>query len=92
MARSTWKLSADEGRRRSGAVLPALVHIRGAERLSTLVRLVGDESSEQRSGRERVLTRLVEVLLIEAEYLLAWRMAVAKDLLRRHDFGLEEVA
>ena len=26
------------------------------------------------------------------EYLLAWRMAVAKDLLRRHDFGLAEVA
>jgi AraC-like DNA-binding protein len=25
-------------------------------------------------------------------YLLAWRMAVAKDLLRRHDFGLAEVA
>lgn len=26
------------------------------------------------------------------EYLLAWRMAVARDLLRRHDFGLAEVA
>jgi AraC-like DNA-binding protein len=26
------------------------------------------------------------------EYLLAWRMAVAKDLLRRHDFELTEVA
>ena len=26
------------------------------------------------------------------EYLLAWRMAVAKDLLRRHDRGLAEVA
>jgi transcriptional regulator GlxA family with amidase domain len=26
------------------------------------------------------------------EYLLAWRMAVAKDLLRRNDFGLSEVA
>jgi len=26
------------------------------------------------------------------EYLLAWRMAVAKDLLRRHDFGIAEVA
>ena len=26
------------------------------------------------------------------EYLLAWRMAVAKDLLRRHDFGVAEVA
>jgi AraC-like DNA-binding protein len=26
------------------------------------------------------------------EYLLAWRMAVAKGLLRRHDFRLDEVA
>jgi AraC-like DNA-binding protein len=140
------------------SLLPALVHVRGAERLSLLVRLVGEESSERRPGRELVLTRLVEVLLIEAlrstsgedappgllrgladarlasamrqmhgqlarswtmaqlaktaglsrsafferftrtvglppmEYLLAWRMSVAKDLLRRHDFGLEEIA
>jgi AraC-like DNA-binding protein len=140
------------------SLLPALVHVRGAERLSVLVSLVSEESSERRSGRDLVLTRLVEVLLIEAlrstsgddappgllrgladvqlasamrqmhgqlarswtvaqlakaaglsrsafferftrtvglrpmEYLLAWRMAVAKDLLRRHDFGLAEVA
>ncbi|WP_438022602.1 AraC family transcriptional regulator [Sorangium sp. So ce233] len=140
------------------SLLPALVHVRGVERLSTLVRLVGDESREQRSGRDLVLTRLVEVLLIEAlrwtsaedappgllrgladprlapairqmhsqlarswtvaalaktaalsrsafferfsrtvglppmEYLLAWRMAVARDLLRRHDLGIAEVA
>ncbi len=26
------------------------------------------------------------------EYLLAWRMTIATDLLRRHDFGLQEVA
>jgi AraC-like DNA-binding protein len=26
------------------------------------------------------------------EYLLAWRMAVAKDLLRRHDLAIGEVA
>jgi AraC-like DNA-binding protein len=26
------------------------------------------------------------------EYLLAWRMAVAKDLLRRHDLDIGEVA
>jgi AraC-like DNA-binding protein len=26
------------------------------------------------------------------EYLLAWRMAVAKNLLRRHDLGIGEVA
>ncbi|MDQ0464049.1 AraC-like DNA-binding protein [Caulobacter ginsengisoli] len=140
------------------SLLPALVHVRGAERLSLLVRLVGEESGEQRSGRDLVLTRLVEVLLIEAlrstsgedappgllrgladarlaqaigqmhgqlgrswtmaqlarqaalsrsafferftrtvglppmEYLLAWRMAVAQDLLRRRDLGLAEVA
>src|SRR5215510_8522472 len=140
------------------SLLPAVVHVRGVERLSVLVRLVGDESSEQRSGRDLVLTRLVEVLLIEAlrstsgedappgllrgladarlapairqmhgqlarswtvallaktsalsrsafferftrtvglppmEYLFAWRMAVAKDLLRRDDLGLADVA
>lgn len=140
------------------SLLPALVHVRGVERLSTLVRLVGEESMERRSGRELVLSRLVEVLLIEAlratpgeaapagllrglsdarlapalrqmhgkvarpwtvaqlakvaalsrsafferfeknvglrpmEYLLAWRMAVAKDLLRRHELPLTEVA
>jgi len=107
------------------------------------VRLVGEESSERRTGRDLVLTRLVEVLLIEAlrstpgedappgllrgladarlarameemhrniarswtvaelarpaalspmEYLVAWRMTVAKDLLRRPDLGVAEVA
>lgn len=140
------------------SLLPALIHVRGVERLATLVRLVGDESKQQRSGRDLVLTRLVEVLLIEAlrstsgddatpgllrgladarlapairqmhaqlgrswtvaqlaktaalsrstfferfirtvglppmEYLLSWRMAVARDLLRRHDLGIAEVA
>ena len=140
------------------SLLPSVIHVRGVERLSTLVRLVGAESIEQRAGRELVLTRLVEVLLIEAlraspgddappgllrgladarlapalrqmhrqlaraltvpqlartsalsrsaffdrftrtvglppmEYLLAWRMAVAKDLLRRHGVGIAEVA
>jgi len=140
------------------SLLPAVVHVRGIERLSVLVRLVGDEANEQRSGRDLVLTRLVEILLIEAlrstsgddappgllrgladsrlapairqmhgqlarswtvaqlaktvalsrsafferftrtvglppmEYLLAWRMAVARDLLLRHDLGIAEVA
>ena len=140
------------------SLLPSLVHVRSVERLSTLVRLVGEEATEQRSGRDLVLTRLVEVLLIEAlrlapgddappgllrgladmqlapairqmhnqiarswtvaqlaraaalsrsafferftrtvglppmEYLLAWRMAVAKDLLHRRDLGVGEVA
>jgi hypothetical protein len=33
------------------SLLPPLVHLRGIERLSVLVRLVGEEASEQRSGR-----------------------------------------
>jgi transcriptional regulator GlxA family with amidase domain len=140
------------------SLLPALVHVRGVERLSTLVRLVGEESGERRAGRELILGRLVEILLVEAlratggentppgllrgladarlapairrmhgevarswtvaelakaaalsrssffdrftrtvglppmEYLLGWRMAVAKDLLRRRELGLAEVA
>jgi AraC-like DNA-binding protein len=140
------------------SLLPDVVHVRGVERLSLLVRLVRDETSEQRAGRDLVLARLVEVLLVEAlrssagedappgllrgladprlaaafrhmhgdlaqpwtvaqlakrsglsrsaffdrftrivgmppmEYLLAWRMSVAKDLLRREDVGLAEVA
>ncbi len=140
------------------SLLPGFFHLRGAPRLATLVRLVAEESSERRSGRELVLSRLVEILLVEAlrgapgddappgllrglsdarlapalrqmhaqlarawtvpqlakvaalsrsafferftrnvgmppmEYLLAWRMAVAKDLLRRRELGIEEVA
>jgi len=140
------------------SLLPAMVHIRGIERLSVLVRLVGEEAGGQGAGRDLVLARLVEILLIEAlratqgnkappgllrgladaraaealrqmhgeperawtveelarqagmsrsaffdrftrtvglrpmEYLLGWRMAVAKDLLRRRDLALDEVA
>ena len=140
------------------SLLPAVVHVRGIERLSTLVRLVGEESGASRPGRDLVLSRLVEVLLVEAlrttpaedaspgllrgladerlapairqmhdqvarpwtvamlarsaalsrsafferftrtvglapmAYLLAWRMAVAKDLLRRLDISVGDVA
>jgi AraC-like DNA-binding protein len=140
------------------SLLPKLVHVRGIERLALLVTLVREESSEVRSGKELVLTRLVEVLLIEAlratsgadappgllrglcdarlapairamhaqlakswtvaelgkvaglsrssfferfvktvgippmEYLLAWRMAIARDLLSRSDAAIGEVA
>lgn len=140
------------------SLLPGLIHVRGVARLSTLVKLVAEESGKQQPGRDLVLTRLVEVLLIEAlrstsgqdappgllrgladvrlapamqqmhghlarpwtmaqlakkaalsrsafferftrtvglppmEYLLAWRMSVAKDLLRRGSYGLGEVA
>jgi hypothetical protein len=38
--------------------LPALVHVRGAERLSVLVRLVSEESSGHKAGRNLALTRL----------------------------------
>lgn len=140
------------------SLLPQFVHVRGEQRLATLVQLVGGESREQRPAREVVLARLLEVLLIEAlrstagtaaspglvrglsdvrlaaairamhgqpmrawtvvelakeaalsrsaffdrfsravgvapmEYLLAWRMALAKDLLRRNEGGVAEIA
>jgi len=140
------------------SLLPAVVHVKGAARLSLLVRLVGEESADQRPGRDLMLSRLVELLLIESlrstsarnappgmlrglgderlglalnkmhaqvahpwtvaqlakvaalsrstfferftrtvgvapmEYLLAWRMAIAKDLLGHYDLGIAEVA
>ncbi|SEK38309.1 AraC-type DNA-binding protein [Stigmatella aurantiaca] len=140
------------------SLLPALVHVRGVERLPALVQLVRDEASDQRSGRDLVLTRLVELLLIEAlrstpgdnappgllrgladarlapairqmhghltrpwtvaqlaksaalsrsaffdrftrtvglppmGYLLDWRMAVARGLLRRRELAITEIA
>lgn len=48
------------------SLLPTLVHLRGAERLQMLVKLIGDESGTKRAGRDLLLTRLVEALLIEA--------------------------
>ncbi|MEQ5836217.1 AraC family transcriptional regulator [Marinobacter sp. NFXS9] len=48
------------------SLLPRFIHIRGEHRLGTLVKLVGDESRAQRPAREEVLSRLLEVLLIEA--------------------------
>ncbi|MGI4813387.1 MAG: cupin domain-containing protein [Janthinobacterium lividum] len=140
------------------SLLPQLVHVRGEQRLATLVQLVREESREQRPAREVVLLRLLEVLLIEAlrcmtgthaspglvrgladgrlavairrmhehptrawtvaelakeaalsrstfferfsravgvapmEYLLTWRMALAKDLLRRNEGRIAEIA
>lgn len=140
------------------SLLPVLLHLRGMQRLSVLVKLVREESLEQRPGRDHVLVRLVEVLLVEAlrsiaeteapagllrgladsklaaamrlmhgdpsrswtveelarkaalsrsaffarftsavglppmEYLLAWRMALAKDLLRKDDAAIATVA
>ncbi len=48
------------------SLLPQLMHVRRQARLVTLVQLVGEESQQQRPGRELVLSRLVEVLLIES--------------------------
>jgi AraC-like DNA-binding protein len=138
-------------------LLPQLVHIRCAGRLAQLVTLVREESRGQLPARDVVLSRLLEVLLIEAlrlttgamsqglargladlrishairamherpsqswtmadlareaalsrstfferfkrtvgvapmAYLLAWRMALAKQLLRKNESGLAEIA
>lgn len=48
------------------SLLPTQVHVRGVERLSVLVRMLVDEAQEQRAGRDLVLGRLVEILLVEA--------------------------
>jgi AraC-like DNA-binding protein len=140
------------------SLLPELVHVRGEERLATLVHLVGQEARDQRPAREVVLARLLEVLLIEAlrsdsgataspglvrgladvrlaaairamhaqpakpwnvvefakvatlsrstfferfsrsvgmapmEYLLAWRMALAKNMLRKREGAIAKIA
>ncbi len=140
------------------SLLPQLVHVRGQDRLTTLVEQVNGETRACRPGRDVVLARLLEVLLIEAlrsttgpaappgllrgladnhlavalrgihdgptrgwtvaelarvaalsrstfferfrrevgvspmEYLLGWRMALAKDLLRRNRLGVAVVA
>ena len=140
------------------SLLPRLVHVRGEQRLATLVQLVREETRAQRPARDVVLSRLLEVLLIEAlrsaadtqappglvraladcrlalairgmherpthawtvaelaktaalsrssfferfsrevgvapmEYLLGWRMALAKDLLRRGAGRMAEIA
>jgi AraC-like DNA-binding protein len=140
------------------SLLPRMIHIRNGRRLTQFVKLLGDEADRDDPGRDLILARLVEILLIEAlraasphesqpgllrgmadpkiaaalrkmhgdterpwtaadlareagmsrsaffgrfarmvgtgpmEYLLAWRMAVAKSLLRSEDVSLDEVA
>ena len=140
------------------SLLPRLVHVRGQGRLTTLVELVNEETRGDRPGRDVVLCRLLEILLIEAlrsttdpapppgllrgladgqigvalrrmhdcptrawtvvelareaalsrslfferfrrelgvtpmDYLLGWRIALAKDLLRRERAGVAQVA
>lgn len=138
-------------------LLPALIHARGEERLTTLIQLAVQESRADRPGREVILARLMEVLFIEAlrscapdcprgilkglgddrvaaairrmhehpatpwtvaalaraaamsrsaffdrfrrtvgmapmEYLLHWRMVLAKDMLRGREISVGEIA
>lgn len=140
------------------SLLPAVVHVQGSDRLMQLVQMVGDEYRDKKPGNEYMLSRLVEMLLVEAmrwttagnappgllrglgderlamalkqiharidhtwtvselakaaalsrstffdrftrtvgvppmEYVLAWRMEIAKDLLRRDGLSVTEVA
>jgi AraC-like DNA-binding protein len=55
-------------------LLPETIHIRAAEsdtsRLTRIIDLIMEEYAAERSGRDMILERLVEVLLVEA---LRWR-------------------
>lgn len=50
-------------------LLPSVIHIRreeaGATRVRRIVELIGEEADAQRPGRDLILARLVEVLLVE---------------------------
>ncbi|MGM4985954.1 AraC family transcriptional regulator [Rhizobium sp. 11_C7_N12_5] len=48
------------------SLLPEVIHVQGEERLMMLVGMINDETSADRTAREMVLHRLLEVLLIEA--------------------------
>lgn len=48
------------------SLLPPVVHVRGERRLTTLVKLLDQEARSNRPARDVVLTRLLEILLIEA--------------------------
>jgi AraC-like DNA-binding protein len=48
------------------SLLPGVVHVRGSARLSLLVQMVGEESAGQQPGSEYMLSRLAELLLVEA--------------------------
>ncbi|MET7143196.1 AraC family transcriptional regulator [Xanthomonas sp. PPL135] len=48
------------------ALLPTVVHVRGAGRLMHLVQMVGEEYHDRKPGSDYMLSRLVEMLLVEA--------------------------
>jgi AraC-like DNA-binding protein len=140
------------------SLLPQLIRVQSEKRLAALVQLIIDESRAQRPARDVILSRLLEVMLVDAlrsntgiaaspgllrgmaderlalairrmheypkkpwtiaqlaneaamsrsaffdrfnravgaapmEYLLAWRMALGKNMLRRKEGGVAEVA
>ncbi|WP_342116769.1 AraC family transcriptional regulator [Pseudoduganella sp. OTU4001] len=140
------------------SLLPSIVHVRDSARLRLLVDMVGQESSGDKPGSEYVLSRLAELLLVEAmrscttgnappgllrglgdarlapalasmhaqvghpwtieqlariaalsrssfferfnrlvgtapmDYLLVWRMQIARDLLRANELSVSEIA
>ena len=47
------------------SLLPRVVHVRDSIRLSQLVQMMGEESAAQEPGSEFVMSRLVELLLVE---------------------------
>lgn len=138
-------------------LLPKVVHIKSAPRVSSMVRLIREETTNDLAGKDLMLKHLVEILLVEAlrssqslsfpgllkgledqrlrepirefhrdpsqswtvsdlakiatlsrsafferfmqkvgiapmEYIFAWRMALATDLLRKNELSLEEIA
>jgi hypothetical protein len=48
------------------SLLPAVVHVRGSTRLTQLVQMVAEETITPRPGGDFILSRLVELLLVEA--------------------------
>ena len=48
------------------SLLPEVIHIHGADRLTAMVRMIDDETRSARAAREMVLGHLLEVLLIDA--------------------------
>ena len=73
--------------------LPSMIHIRrdepGAKRLRRIVEQIGDEANARRPGRDLILGRLVEVLLVEA---LRFRPTEAKNQQRGLLAGLADPA
>jgi AraC-like DNA-binding protein len=63
------------------ALLPGIIHIRAAEgdtgRLTRIIELIMEECTADRPGRDMILERLLEVLLVEA---LRWR-SIGEDAL-----------